>query len=434
MARPTWLVAFAWILMVTRLTTLPSLAADWPQFRGPDANGLADEANLPDQWDAEANVKWKAAIPGSGWSAPVVANDRIIVTTAVSEGEDNQDSVHRYEVHCFDLASGMPLWHRVASESKPRIPKHPDNTYASETPVTDGQRIVAYFGMTGVFCYDFDGNLLWQKDLGAFPMDGDWGTSSSPAMHEGLVFLQVDNEQDSFLVALEAATGDEKWRIARDEKSNWSSPVLWTNSQRTELITSGNVIRSYDPQTGALLWELTVGGGRSCSSPAPYGDVLLVGREDRSERGQGAGGLFAIRAGGAGDITPPEGATESASVIWSNRRAAPGMASPILLDGLVYILSRRGGIVGCYDADTGKEVYRKRLAGSREFWASPWSADGKLFCPGESGATHVLAAGAEYRPLHTNQLDGRFWASSALADGQVLLRSTDTLYCIAKEE
>ena len=154
------------------------------------------------------------------------------------------------------------------ARANPAIPKHEDNTYASETPVTDGERIVVYFGMTGVYCYDFNGELLWSKDLGAYPMDGDWGTSSSPAMHDGLVFIQVDNEEKSFLVALDAKTGDERWRLARDEKSNWGSPVVWKNSHRTELVTSGKVVRSYNPQNGEQLWELNIGGGRSCSSPS----------------------------------------------------------------------------------------------------------------------------------------------------------------------
>ena len=429
MARSAWFV-------LANLFVASSLvhAADWPQFRGPDGNGLTSEANLPDQWDAEANIKWKAAVPGKGWSAPIVANGKAVVTTAVAEVPGDQSSVHSFEVHCFDVATGERLWQQVAKKEKPRIPTHPDNTYASETPVTDGEHIVVYFGMTGVFCFDFDGKPLWQKDLGAFPMENDWGTSSSPALHDGLVFVQVDNETDSFLVALDVESGDEKWRVSREEKTNWGAPIVWTNSKRTELVTSGSTVRSYDPQNGELLWQLVIDSGRSCSTPAAYGDLLLVGREDRSDRGAGPGGLFAIKAGGSGDITPAEGETSSEFVLWSNRKAAPAMASPILLDGHVYILSRRGGIVGCYNAGTGEEVYRERLEGSREFWASPWAFDGKLFCPGDSGATHVLAPGSEFKPLHTNQLEGRFWASSAAADGVLLLRSADSLYCIARAE
>jgi outer membrane protein assembly factor BamB len=410
---------------------LSGLAADWPQFRGPEANGVASDSALPENWGAAANIKWQVELPGSGWSAPIVWDDKIFVTAAVSEGPDDQNSVHKFEVHCYDQESGRLLWRRLATQGKPSIPKHPDNTYASETPVTDGERVVAYFGMTGVYCYDLDGELQWQKDLGAYPMEGDWGTSSSPAMHDGLVFLQVDNEQDSFLVALDAASGDERWRVERDEKSNWSAPVIWKNSHRTELVTSGNTIRSYDPASGELLWELAVGGGRSCSSPAPYGDLLLVGREDRSDRGQGAGGLFAVRAGVSGDVTPEDGATQSDGVIWSNRRAAPAMASPILVDGFVYILSRHGAVVSCYDASTGEEVYRERLPGSQAFWASPWASGGKVFCQDDSGGTHVIAGGPDFNLLGTNRLEGRFWATAAMADGALLLRSTDTLYCVS---
>jgi outer membrane protein assembly factor BamB len=429
MVRLTWFV-LASVFVVNSL----GHAADWPQFRGPGASGITHETELPVQWNDGVNIKWKAAVPGSGWSAPIVANGKVIVTTAVPEVAGDRNSVHSFEVHCFDLATGERLWNEVAKKEKPRIPTHPDNTYASETPVTDGKHIVAYFGMTGVFCYDFDGKLVWEKDLGAFPMENDWGTSSSPAIHEGLVFIQVDNESDSFLVALDVASGDERWRVNRAEKTNWSAPIIWTNSQRSELVTSGNTIRSYNPKDGELLWELVVGGGRSCSSPAAYGDLLLVGREDRSDRGAGPGGLFAIKVGATGNITLAEDETQNASVLWFNRKAAPGMASPILLDGYVYILGRRGGIVGCYDAGTGEEVYRERLDGSNEFWASPWAFDGKVFCTGESGATHVLAPGAEFKLLRTNQLEGRFWATSAAADGMLLMRSADTLYCVGKTE
>lgn len=415
-------------------SSLMAHAAEWRQFRGSDANGLPSETQLPETWSVDTNIKWKTEVPGRGWSAPIVAGGKAVITTAVAEVPDDPSSIHSFEVHCFDLATGDRLWHQVAKKEKPRIPTHPDNTYASETPVTDGRHIVAYFGMTGVFCYDFSGILIWKKDLGAYPMENDWGTSSSPAIHEGLVFIQVDNESDSFLVALDVANGEEKWRVEREEKTNWGAPMIWTNSHRTELVTSGDTIRSYRPETGDLLWELTVDGGRSCSTPAGYGDLLLVGREDRSDRGAGPGGLFAIKAGATGDITLPTDSTSNEFVLWVNRKAAPAFASPLLYEDFVYILARRGGIVGCYDATTGEEVYRKRLDGSREFWASPWAFNGKIFCQGESGATHVLDAGPEFNPLYTNQLEGRFWATSAAADGVILLRSVDSLYCIAESQ
>jgi outer membrane protein assembly factor BamB len=398
----------------------PASAEDWRQFRGPSGNGISNEAGVPSDWDADTNIRWKAGIPGSGWSAPLVANGKVIVTTAVPTDAKDDLAPHRLEVHAFDLASGKPLWQRVSVEGKPRVPKHKDNTFASETPITDGERIIAYFGMMGVFCYDFAGQLLWQKDLGAFPMMGDWGTGSSLALDQGLVFVQVDNEEESFLVALDATSGDERWRVARDEKSTWCSPVIWKNKNRTELVTGGKSIRSYDPKSGELLWELAVGERATSASPAGNEELLIVGGR----------GLFAVRAGAHGNITPKEGERTSAGVVWSNETGAPAMSSPLLYDGLIYILDRRGGLVTCYEAANGKQLYKERLPGAREFWASPWACGGKIFCTDDTGATHVLAPGPDFKLIGTNQLEGRFWATSALAEGSLLLRSSDTLFCV----
>ncbi|MEX2317452.1 MAG: PQQ-binding-like beta-propeller repeat protein [Pirellulales bacterium] len=416
MARAALLILFLPACFIAAL----SQAQDWPQFRGPGGNGISKDANAPATWDSETNIRWKIEVPGSGWSAPVVVKGKVFITTAVPTDSEDAESAHRFEVHCFELASGKRLWQRVSVEGKPRVPKHKDNTYASETPVTDGERIIAYFGMTGLFCYDLDGQLLWQKDLGAFKMQGDWGAASSPALHDGLVFIQVDNEEESFLAAFDATSGDERWRVAREEKSTWCSPIIWKNNARTELVTGGKAIRSYDPQSGDLLWQLSVGDRATSASPAGNDDMLIVGGR----------GLFAVRAGAAGDITPPAGGTTSEGLLWANESGAPGMASPLIYYDFVYILDRRGGIVNCYAADTGKLAYKERLPGSREFWASPWACDSKIFCSDDAGATHVLAPGPEFKLIGANQLAGRFWASSAVADSSLLLRSAGALHCI----
>lgn len=440
-------------------------AGDWPTFRGPNANGLTSETNLPSEWSAENHLKWKVDVPGEGWACPIVASGKVIVMTAVPDGEEGPDSVHRFEVYCFDLATGDELWKKVAKKGVPRIETHRSNTYASETPVTDGERIVCYFGMTGVFCYDFDGNLLWEKDLGAFNVQGNWGTASSPAMYNGLVYFQIDNEDDSFLVALDAADGEERWRVPRDEASNWSSPIIWRNKERTELVTSGRTVRSYDPLSGDLLWELNVGGGRFSASPAGNEEILVVGGENRGgggggrgagRRGRGddanqnvnraqndqvgrrggggggGGGLFAVRAGANGDVSLADGETQNDGVAWVNRGAGPAMASPLIYDGYIYLAARRGGVLGCYSAETGEEVYRERLPGTQEIWASPIAYDGKIFCQDASGATHVLAAGPDFNLLHSNKLaGGLFWASPAIADGSIVIRSENAVYCVS---
>jgi len=425
MARPR-----AWTLGVALL--LASLAAgaeDWPQFRGPGSNSLTDATGLPSEWDRDTNIAWRAPVPGRGWSSPIVWGDKVFVTTAVQERAPTTSDrgLYRWEVHCFDLESGRTLWTRVAHRGEPRIATHQGNTYASETPVTDGRRVYAYFGMTGLFAYDFDGNLAWKKDLGAYPTEEDLGTASSPIIHGDRLFLQIDSIQDSFLVALDTETGDEVWRVNRDESSNWSSPIIWENQLRTELVANGRRVRSYDPATGDLLWEMSIGGGRCSSSPTGDDERLYFGSEARPD---GGGFLFAVRAGASGDITPRDGEMKSAGVLWTQENAGPPMASPLAYRGLVYVLKRRTGIVTAYDAKSGQEIYKKRLKGAPGFWASPWAYDGKVFCLDATGTAHVLRAGPDFEVLGTNPLDEESWASPALTGGGLVLRGVNHLYGI----
>lgn len=347
--------------------------------------------------------------------------------------------VYRWEVYCLDRGTGKVLWKELALEGKPRIPIQPSNTYATETPVTDGERVYAYFGMHGLFCYDFAGKLVWKKDLGSYPTQMGNGPASSPVLDGGRLFLQVDNEEKSFVVALDARTGDELWRVDRNERTNHCSPIVWKNNQRTELVTSGSQKAcSYDPATGKVLWELSMGGGTCHATPVGDSDLLYVGCSPGfggggpggPPGGGGGGGMYAVRAGATGDITLKAGETTSAGVAWSQPRGAPDEASPLAYQGYVYILRKNGGIVTCLDARTGKQIYQKRIPEARSFWASPWAAGGKIFCLDDGGTTHVLQAGPEFEVLGKNSLEETSWASPAVADGAVFLRSVDHLFCI----
>ena len=472
-----------WTLLLGLLVVPGSLWADgWPQFRGLGSRGISLDKNLPHEWGTERNVRWKVAIPGAGWSSPIVWGDKVFITTAVStepvaEGREGRrefgqrqgerggrpqgqqrrpargsgpegrrqrygggrgggppTTVYRWEVYCLQLDTGDILWHQVAHEDRPRNRTHRSNTYASETPVTDGQRIYAYFGMVGLFCYDLSGKLLWKKDTGEYPMRSNWGTASSPVLHEDSIFLQIDHEAESFLLALDKKTGAEQWRLPREEGSNWSTPIIWKNSKRTELVTTGTVTRSYDPETGKLLWSLNMGGGRSSSSAAGDNDLLYLGTEERGRPGSDSSGgtLFAVKAGASGDVTPEPGVRASAGVSWSLPGAGPSMASPLVYEGYVYILDRRRGAVSCYDAQTGAIAYQdQRLDGARAFWASPWGNKGKIFCLDETGSVYVLAAGPEMKVLGRNTLSEKFWASPAMTSGAILLRGVNHVYCVA---
>lgn len=339
------------------------------------------------------------------------------------------NAVYRWEVLCLDRKTGNVIWNQTAAEHKPTIPTHRTNTYASETPVTDGERIYAYFGMTGLFCYDMEGKLLWKKELGSYPMANGWGTGSSPILADDLVLIQCDNEEKSFLVAFDKKTGDERWRDDRDERSTWATPYLWKNKDRTELVTGGsNKIRSYDPATGKILWELTGISGRSASTPVGDAEMVFFG----TGGGMGVGPLVAVKAGAAGEVALDSAEKEGSPIAWVAPRGGPPMASPLLYEGHLYVLDQRGGILTCYEAATGKVAYKERIPGATGFTASPWAADGKVYCTDGEGVTFVLKSGKDFDLLGKNALGEMCWSSPALADGELYLRTVDHLYCIGQ--
>jgi outer membrane protein assembly factor BamB len=419
------------IFLALAATCSGSNANDWWQFRGPGSNGIVKGLKLPEVWGTDNNIKWKAAIPGEGWSAPIVVGQKVFVTTAVSTGQKNKNSEHDWKVLCLDGESGKVLWSDVAIRGKPRLGTHRDNTYASETPITDGTKIVAYFGMMGVFCYDLDGRQLWKKDLGNFPMKNEWGTASSPIIYNGLVFLQVDNEQKSFLLALELSTGNEVWRKERDEASNWGSPIIWTNGQRTELVTAGKTIRSYKPEDGTLLWQAKSKVGGFSSTPVGNADLLVVGHQGRD-----GAGMMVVKAGAMGDISLKANETSKSEIVWSTTEFAPNRSSPLVIDGQIFLLSGRSGVLTCVDAITGKRLYQERLPDAGAFWASPWSYQGLVYCPDENGNTFVLRPGPKLDLVRVNKLpeeSARYWATSAPSNGTLYIRSKNTLYAVVAE-
>jgi outer membrane protein assembly factor BamB len=417
-----------------------------PQFRGPRGDGVAHGTNLPVTWSTTSNVVWSCAIPGKGWSSPVIWGDRVFVTSAVGTGSveappEKLGSIaehvrgvttgdeHQYLLHCVDWQTGKLLWSRCAHKGVPPGSIHPKNTYASETPVTDGERVYAYFGNIGLFCYDLEGRELWSRKWGSFKMDWNWGTSASPALHGDLLFVLNDNQERSFLVALVKRTGKDVWRVDRDEKSNWTSPFIWQNDRRAEIVTSGSgKVRSHD-LNGKLLWELR--GMSGVTVPTSFAaDGLLYIASGCAHSAQKP--VYAIRPGATGDISLKSGATTNTHIAWSQRRAAPYVTSPLVYDGVFYVLLD-SGFLAAYDARTGEEIYGKQrfTTGRAAFTASPWAYDGKIFCLTETGETYVVEAGPEFRVLHVNRLDEATLATPAVARDSVILRTLTKLYRIA---
>ncbi len=437
------------LLILTGMTLVATTAsaADWNRFRGPNGNSVVEGTTLPTEWAEDSHVAWKVKIPGRGWSQPVVAGNRVFVTTAVAENEEKPkrydgglpgdarsplQDVYQWKVYCLAVDTGKILWEDTPYTGKPAQPKHRGNTYASETPVTDGERVIVSFGMKGLVCYGVDGKKQWEKTLGVYPMQAGWGTGSSPIIDRDAVLLQCDNDQKSFLVALNKKTGDELWRVDREEKSNWSTPYLWKNKVRTELVLAGGKkMRSYDPATGTLLWEMA-GSGRTSVSPVGDEDLLFVDSVNWFQASPGR--LAAIRAGATGDISLPDEKTlKSKDVAWSIMFKSYRNSSPLLYQGCLYMLEQSAGIVRCFDAKTGKVNYQQRLPESPGFAASPWANDGKVFLLDDAGVTVVIAAGPEYKLLASNRLNDEIvWSSPAVAGDQLLIRGMQHLYCIRK--
>ncbi len=417
-------------------------ADDVSQFRGPNGNGVLS-ASLPKDWNDGENVVWSVDIPGGGWSSPVTAGDFVFVTTAVADGEIGPkgfgegvesmgsffrskapDRPYSFGVHCLNLSDGSLAWKKEIISRKPPFKIHPSNSYATETPVTDGVSVYAYFAAVGVVaCLDMDGQPIWTRELGAFRTGNDFGTGSSLALHAGIVFVQCDNEEDSFVCALDTKTGEVVWRDDRDSKTSWSSPVVWKNKVRTELITCGSgTVISYEPSSGKVLWRMTGAGGAFSASPTFDRERIYLGQSGRNSRGP----LVAVNAGATGELTF-DSVSEN-GLAWIEESAAPGMCSPVVLDGRVYVLSR--GILSCHDAKTGARLYRERLENASNVTASLWASGDKVFTLNESGETSVIKSGGKFDLVGSNSMEGLFWSTPSATATALLIRSSDKLHCI----
>jgi outer membrane protein assembly factor BamB len=392
------------------------------------------------------NIAWKTEIPGRGWSSPIVWGNRVFLTTAVALGDAESPKKglylggerpnlarpeHEWKVLCLDLLSGKVLWERVAQRGLPPGPTHLKNSYASETPVTDGERVYALFGNVGVFCYDFEGGLVWSKPIPPHATRAGWGTAASPVLHRDRLYLVNDNDDQSYLWALDKRTGKDLWRMNRDEKSNWATPYVWENEQRTEIVTPGTgKVRAYDLE-GKLLWWLT--GMSSITIATPYADqgLLYVSSGFIVDKSRP---LYAIRPGATNDISLAPGQTNNAAIAWCQPTAAPYNPTTLLYDGQVYVLLDRGQL-SAFNARTGAPLFeRQPLPNGLHFTASPWAYNGRVFCLNEDGLTFVVRAGGSFELLHTNKLaeDDMCLATPALAGDRLLIRSSARLYCIRK--
>jgi outer membrane protein assembly factor BamB len=405
-----WRYFLAWLLLPA---TVPAARAEnWPGWRGPERSGVTTDTGVPTAWSPTERVLWKTPLPGTGLSNPIVWEDRVFLTAA--EGRE-QGELH---VFCFDRDSGRVRWHKRLWGTAPTVFYYPKSGLAGPTPITDGKHLWAFFGTGDLFCFDLDGGLLWQRALADEydPFENRFAATSSPLLFGDTVILQCDHYGASYVLAIEGATGANRWKSDRPEAwLSWSSPQLVGAGDHTELLLSGSEkLDGYDPIDGRRLW--TVRGLQRECVPTPVAGAGLVFVESGPN-----GDHLAVKPGGSGDVTDTH-------VVWRNDRGTSFVPSPIVVGPRYYLADDRG-ILSCLATTDGELLWRKRLTG--KFTASPVAADGKLFFTNETGETFVVdAESAEYRELSRNELGEDVYASPAVSQGRMFVRTTKHLICL----
>lgn len=463
------------LLPLTAALAIPALAAGadpaWPQYRGPESNPVGTHAKLPSQWSKTSNVEWSAAIPGRGWSSPVVTGGKVFLTTVVTEGDSKppqtgteysndyvaelmkqglseaevlkrviardielpEEVQLHYWLYCLDLKTGAVAWKREFHAGRPPGGRHRKNSFASETPATDGKSVFVYAANMGLYAFDLKGRQLWKTPLEANPIYLDFGTGASPVLHGNQLIVVSDNEKQQYIASFDKRTGRQLWRTDRDIgpkkgpkiRSGWSTPYIWKNELRTEIVTVGpGDAVGYDLE-GKELWRLSGMASTPVPSPFAHGGLLYI------DGGRGSA-IFAIRPGASGDLTLPEGETAKGAVAWSVARAGTYLPSLVLYEDGLYALTETG-IFSRYDAKTGKLSFKARIdPQAGYFTSSPWAYNGMVFCLSEEGKTWVVRAGEKFELLHSNPLDDMAQATPAIVGDRLLLRTEHTLYSIKR--
>lgn len=468
--------AFGFFTAIAAVASAAKPAADaahqWGQWRGPLANGVAPHGNPPVKWDAETNVKWKTPIPGRGSASPVVWGDRIFLLTAVDTGraddaieqtsaeepaepaaeQSSRDegrrergrfgrgdgggrggpfgrragvrTYHQYTVVCLDRATGDVLWQKVAREAVPLESGHETNTHASGSAVTDGRRVYCSFGSHGIYAYDFDGELIWEKDLGDMQTRNGFGEGATPTIYQDTLIVPWDQETGSFITALDAATSDEKWKTPRDEVTTWNTPLVVEAAGKTQVIVNGsNRTRSYDLADGKEIWQC---GGQATN---PIASIVELDGVVYAMTGHRGSAVIAISLDSQGDVTDTD------AVVWKSDLGGPYVPSPLLYGERLYFTKSSNGILSCVNARDGKPLIgQKRLAGVENIYASPVGAAGRVYITGRDGTTLVIRDADELEVLATNAVGEPVDASPAVVGDEMFIRGENHLFCISEKK
>lgn len=415
---------------------------NWHQWRGPLAEGVAPQGNPPVEWSETKNVKWKVPVPGEGHATPIVWEGQVFVLSAVmtDRAVDKLEppkmeppggyktrrpmNFYQFTVHCFDRGTGHIKWQQVACESLPHEGRHGTNTYASGSPTTDGERLYVSFGSRGIYCYDLDGNLLWQRALGDMITRLGWGEGTSPVIYQDNLIVNWDHEGASFIAILDPQTGKTKWRTERDEVTSWVTPRVVKYQGQTQLIVPATrQIVSYDLATGQELWQC--GGLTTNVIPCPvvYQDLVICMSGHRGTE------AVAVRLDSSGDVTD-----DPKQVAWRLSRDTPYVPSPLLYRDLLFFTKSNNAVLSCVDPATGTVLQAaERLPQLRNLYASPVAAAGRVYYTSREGATLVAKHQATLEVLAVNRLDEGIDASPAIAGSELFLRTSGHLYCVTEE-
>jgi len=448
MKRITSLIIFFCIVstLVWATETPSDFKRYWPQWRGPLATGVAPYGKPPVEWNEDKNVRWKVEIPGKGHASPIVWGDKIFLTTAIEidkqvnlqEAERNEQQlpawrrrmgvkvtkVHKFAILAIARQDGSILWQKTAREELPHEGTHVEGSFASYSPVTDGEHVYAYFGSRGLYCFDMQGNLQWPKDLGDMKTRLSFGEGSSPVLHGDTIVINWDHEVQSFIIAFDKKTGQERWKVDRDEATSWATPIVVEQDGKPQVITSATKrIRSYALKTGELIWEC--GGMTTNTIPSPVAANGVV----YATSGFQGNALLAIRLDKAkGDITGSE------AIVWQHDKNTPYVPSPLLYGDTLYFLQHNKGILSCFNTKTGQAYYGpQRLKDMKTVFVSPVGASERVYITSKNGITLVIKHGPNFEVLASNSLDDSFTASPAIAEGEIYLRGHKYLYCIAQD-
>ena len=444
-------------------------ADNWPQWRGPKMTGEAPNANPPTKWSETQNVKWKVELPGEGHATPIIWGNQIFIQAAVPVAAKSQalarpnsiptaqqqpspgpeggrrrggpggpggpgggrggfggsapKDVMQYTLISYDRETGKQNWKKVAKEALPHEGRHGTGTFASSSPVTDGQNIYAYFGSQGIYCYDMAGNLKWNTDLGDMRVKNSFGEGSSPALHGNTLVVQWDHEGEDFIAALDKTNGKEIWRQPRSEDTSWSTPLIVEHNGKAQVITTATgKVRAYDLADGKQIWEHAGLTPNTIPTPVHANGIVYTTAGFRGSA------LYAIKLGKTGDLTDTD------AVIWKHAKSTPYVPSPLLSGDRLYFLASNNAVLSMFDAKSGKPVIsEERLEGLQGIYSSPISANGRVYISSQNGATAVLKDSDKLEVLAVNQLDDRFDASPVAVGNQLFLRGKKNLYCLAEK-